>query len=428
MTISKLKRNPFRPDKPITEFDLFAGRSDELKVLVNSLFQTGHENARHMIVTGPRGIGKSSFINQIRSLADDSPKVLRALDIDETRFTFNYAIVKHTSTKTDTVEKVATSLVTKMLSLTDKDRTIKKLSTILENLKLTVGIPGILNVEYQPETSSEISRNVVEAVRTIWPEVEKQFVGMAIIIDEIDTIAECTSIASFLKITTEELIDAGLHKVVLYLVGLSGVMDALTEDHASIHRVFETIELRHLRPEESREVITRTLGSMPETERISISESAIRKVLEIASGFPAPIHSLCFEAYNNDTDDFLDDDDMDYAVDQLVTRIRITDLRKVFSEVGSGDYRRIIVAMANHESIIVPLREIAEEIGRTPSGTSSYMTRLVNDSTVVRTDRGMYKFADPLLRLYVQKLDVLEPQLPLNDTENEKSRPLWNDG
>ena len=84
--------------------------------------------------------------------------------------------------------------------------------------------------------------------------------------------------------------------------------------------------------------------------------------------------------------------------------------------------------MAYHESLIVPRRVIAEEIERTPSGTSSYMTRLVNDCTVVRTDRGMYKFADPLLRLYVQKLDILEPKLPLNDSESEKSRPLWNDG
>ena len=423
----QLKANPFRPDKPVTDFDLFAGRSDELKVLITSLFQAGHRNPRHMIVTGPRGIGKSSFINQIQSLTDDTPKVLRALDIDETTFTFKFAVIKHTATKTDTVEKVASSLVAKMLLLTQQDTIRKRLTSVLENLKLTVGVPGIFNVHYQQENSSAISRNFVEAVRDLWTEVEQQYVGLAFVIDEIDTIAENTNIASFLKITTEELIDAGLDKVVLYLVGLSGAMDMLKTDHASIHRVFETIELRHLRPEESREVITRTLGSTPESERVSISESAILKVLEIASGFPAPIHSLCSEAYNHDCDGFIGDDDMNYAVDQLVSRIRITDLRKVFSEVGSGNYRQIIVAMANHDSAVVPLREIAKEIGRTPSGTSSYMTRLVRDGTIVRTDRAMYKFADPLLRLYVQKLDVLEPRLPLEDQDAGETRQMWDD-
>ncbi len=62
-----LKANPFRPGKPITDPELFAGRREELSLLVDALYQTGTGNARHIIVTGARGIGKSSLVNQDRS-------------------------------------------------------------------------------------------------------------------------------------------------------------------------------------------------------------------------------------------------------------------------------------------------------------------------------------------------------------------------
>ncbi len=94
-----LKTNPFRPGKPITDPELFAGRKEELSLLVDALYQTGTKNANHIIVTGGRGIGKSSLVNQIDRLSGGDKTLLRELDIDAGNFKFNFHVCKHKAIK-----------------------------------------------------------------------------------------------------------------------------------------------------------------------------------------------------------------------------------------------------------------------------------------------------------------------------------------
>ncbi len=410
----QLKPNPFRPDKPVTDFDLFAGRSDELKVLIDSLFQTGHGNARRMIVTGPRGIGKSSFINQIKSLTDDSSNILQSLDINAGEFSFRFIVFKHVAIAGQSLEHIIISLIRKMHEATDSDVLGKKLQRLLETWKPTINVPILgLGVEYQPPSASEISTDFVGAVEHLWSELAKEknkanYVGIIFIIDEIDTVAEDTKIASFLKVMSEELYESGLDKVGLYLVGITGAMEELKKDHPSVERVFQTIELLQMRPEESREVITRALRSTEESKKVQVPEPVMEKIIDIASGFPALIHTICYEAYQHNSDGKINEQDLEYALNEVITRIKRNELDQLFRKAGSGNYRKIVIAMAAHEETNVPLADIASEIGRATSAMSSYMTALRTRKIIDRVDRAVYRFVDPLLKLYVQNLDVLK--------------------
>jgi hypothetical protein len=55
------KYNPFRPNSIVTT-GMFCGRFDEMKAAEQSLFQTKHENPKHFLISGERGIGKSSLL------------------------------------------------------------------------------------------------------------------------------------------------------------------------------------------------------------------------------------------------------------------------------------------------------------------------------------------------------------------------------
>ena len=62
------KFNPFRPNV-IIHPAMFAGRYDELVALEKALFQTKNGNPAHFIVDGERGIGKSSLLLNVMTVA-----------------------------------------------------------------------------------------------------------------------------------------------------------------------------------------------------------------------------------------------------------------------------------------------------------------------------------------------------------------------
>ena len=286
----------------------------------------------------------------------------------------------------------------------------------VSNLKLSLSVPG-LGVEHHSESFTDLGREFVRTVSNLWLAIKHESDGIIFIIDEIDTVAEDSGIASFLKVTTEELVDAGLDQIAFYLVGVTGAMQKLMSDHPSIGRVFENVELRPMSHSESRDVIERTLQSSSSNRSIRVSDESIQWVVETASGFPAIIHTLCYEAFENDIDQVLDQEDFAKAADEVVSRIKRAELGQLLQTAGAGDYRRILVAMAEYEDALVPRAYIGERIGRPSDQLGSYLDGLLKRNIIERTDRGVYRYVEPLLRLYVQKLPVLYPDLGLRFEE-----------
>jgi hypothetical protein len=52
-----MRFNPFRPNSIVSP-EMFHGRTDELTVIQQSLFQTRYGNPQHFLIEGERGLGK----------------------------------------------------------------------------------------------------------------------------------------------------------------------------------------------------------------------------------------------------------------------------------------------------------------------------------------------------------------------------------
>lgn len=403
----QLRPNPFRPDKPVDSFELFAGRSHELGVMIRALFNTGHGNARHMIVTGPRGIGKSSFINQIHSVTDNGDDVLAKLDIDAGDFRFRFPVFKCRARQGQSAEHIVSSLMDAMPTKLSAENVVNIVGDFVGKLKLSVSGPGF-NVEHPNESFTDLGREFVRTIRNLWLAIKDESDGIIFIIDEIDTVAETSGIASFLKVTTEELVDAGLDQIAFYLVGVTGAMQKLMSDHPSIGRVFENVELRPMSHSESRDVIERTLRSSPSSRNVRVADDSMQWVVETASGFPAIIHTICYEAFENDTDSVLDKNDFDRAAVEVVTRIKRAELGALLRQAGAGRLRDILIAMADYDNPVVPVSFIGQKLELESNQFSSQMDTLKKRNIIENTERGMYRYVEPMLRLYVQNLDALD--------------------
>lgn len=80
--MNKRIRNPFTPQKPIDNPDYFFGRMDEVDSIVDVLYQTATGNPEHAIITGDRGIGKSSLLFQTKNIAEGSMALIEKFGID----------------------------------------------------------------------------------------------------------------------------------------------------------------------------------------------------------------------------------------------------------------------------------------------------------------------------------------------------------
>ncbi len=77
-----MKFNPFQPGSPVNT-GMFTGRLTELMALEKALFQTKNGNPQHVLISGERGIGKSSLLLYLNALARGS---IDAPDDEKHRF------------------------------------------------------------------------------------------------------------------------------------------------------------------------------------------------------------------------------------------------------------------------------------------------------------------------------------------------------
>lgn len=82
-----LKPNPFTPQEPVIDPNKFAGRGEAIKNAVDALF-----NHKNIIITGERGIGKSSLAFQLAYLCEGEKTLFEKLEIETNDFEFNYII------------------------------------------------------------------------------------------------------------------------------------------------------------------------------------------------------------------------------------------------------------------------------------------------------------------------------------------------
>ena len=60
--------NPFDPSRPIDPLK-FVGRRGEIRELETALIHAKNDKPRHFLITGERGVGKTSFFDYIRNKA-----------------------------------------------------------------------------------------------------------------------------------------------------------------------------------------------------------------------------------------------------------------------------------------------------------------------------------------------------------------------
>ena len=241
------KINPFAPNSQVHP-GMFVGRVAELVKLESCLVQTKAGSPSNFMLTGERGIGKSSLLSYIKHVSEG----MEGLDRTSVSFLAIDTDIDSNTTQPGLVEKIELGL-DKALGKTEKARDFLKQSWEVLKRVETGGLklrPGeqarsndLLLEQFAYSLAAVAERVCSEGESSIFG---GHFDGILILIDEADNASPQLSLGSFFKLLTERLQRRGCDHVAFGIAGLPELRTVLSTSHPSSLRLFEELVLGRL--------------------------------------------------------------------------------------------------------------------------------------------------------------------------------------
>ena len=309
----KKRINPFRPNSPVPP-GMFIGRMKELSRLEGSLMQTMSGNPMHFMITGERGIGKTSLLMYIDYAARGS------LSFEDQNFNFLVLNIDidPSSTQLGIVKRIKLALDRELGKSEPAKKFLKDSWDFLQRLRIAdSGIsakeetisPEILLDEFAYSLAQVINRTCEKADSNIFG---ASYNGIVLLIDEADNASDEFQIGSFFKLLLERLQKHDCNRILVGLAGLEDLRNKLLDSHPSSLRIFEEIPLMRLSNKEVEDVIDICIKMANEenVKKTTLLDDARKFLIQMAEGYPHFIQQFGYSSFEIDNDGAIDMEDV----------------------------------------------------------------------------------------------------------------------
>jgi len=382
--------NPFTPNAPMVP-QYFAGRIEEVVKIQAALNQTRHSKSQHILLTGERGIGKTSLALYARYIAE-SPNTV--LDTD-----FKYATAYYTVERDQTLVDVCRGLTSRLLSSIDQSLA-RVCVDKLKNLKLhfAVNVPGIGELKVDPEKPPEVKARLYadfeKAIEEAWDQIKGEYNGILLILDEIHNLRSFDGAGSFFKVVSEAWAVDGYRNVMFAVIGLPNVPVEISKDDPSAPRVFSYVELQRMTNGECLDILHRCTESAGK----KIEADAAQSIATWSGGFPYFLHQLGYDAFEKDNDGVIGTEDVSMGLRASLVQFERMFFGELYKSIEGQQKQKIVDFLAN--SYANP--RAAGELSKTLKikNVHQYLKPLEKDGIVEKFKSG-YRLSSELLSVYV---------------------------
>jgi len=286
--------NAFKPRAPINTRELFAGRWEQLTTVVDAVSQTG----LHIIIFGERGVGKTSLANMIDPL-------LYVMEGDVSGTSPEPRLVVKVNTHSgDSFSDVWCRAFDEVYWDEDRPALGFKQEVFSEKvtLRTKLGIPDQPSIDDVRRTLNILNRSVF-------------------IFDEFDRGGATTkkSFTDLIKVLSDYAVNA-----TIVIVGVSGTVDGLVRDHASIVRSIVQIQLPRMDERELKDILSKASNAI----EIYFTDEASSLIVGMSQGLPHYTHLIGLHATRE-------------AVNRLSRRIEYSDVHNSFNKAVSQTVQSI---------------------------------------------------------------------------------------
>ena len=280
-------KSPFKSNRLETNPYTYGLREDVIRESVVELL-----NDRSILLTGSRGIGKSSLGFQLQNILQGDTTLLNRCGMSAT--IPDYVTLDYTCTHSDTLKSIISDIVEQLNDQIDVFK--KKYKT--RKLEASLSLFNIFNIKAEMDSVDKEPAllkgfvDVIEELSDVFCEPH-----INILIDELDQLPADENIAHFIKCATEALNRRGITTLSFILAGQTSVVEVLLKQQQAFMRLVKHIDLKPLSDDDSLFVLTSALeeGDVP-TE---IEDRASNFLLQLSCGYPYSIHILGHEAFND---------------------------------------------------------------------------------------------------------------------------------
>lgn len=231
----------FTPGRPISELELFAGRSEEIQQLEDVVSEQG----RHAIIYGERGVGKTSIASTFHRKLNSSTRTVRSICVNADSTDDFTSLWRKVFRRIKTADETASGWADEhYLGLIKPDDVVIELASFA-----VIDVPIVIIDEYDRIKADECKILMTDAIKALS-----------------DHDINCTVI----------------------LVGVADSISSLVRDHASISRAVKQVQMPRMTQEELKEIVIKRLKRMP----LQISDDALWRIAYFSKGLPFFTHSL----------------------------------------------------------------------------------------------------------------------------------------
>lgn len=399
-----VKINPFKPNSPVNP-GMFVGRINELDRLEGHLLQTRAGNPSNFLITGERGIGKSSLLLTIKSIAQghmsygyNNEGRLEFLVVDTD--------IDPNTTQLGLLRKLELGLRKELAKSEPAREFFKEAWGFLKKVEAGgVKLKESAKSENDETVLEEFSYSLAETVERVCTHTAEESVfnthydGVLFLIDEADRASKELSLGTFFKLLAERLQRRGCNNVMFGLAGLPNLHDVLMASHESSLRLFEEFILGRLVESDVNQVINSCLRRASEENKITytIEDKARSELIHLSEGYPHFIQQFGFSAFAEDTDNIISFDDVSNgafkprgALDIIGDRYYRDDF---YNKIQKESYRQVLRIMSDNLDEWITKDEIRKRFKGSDSILDNAIKALRNRHIILSKEgeRGVYR-------------------------------------
>ena len=422
--------NPFCPGNPVPP-GVFAGRRRQLNEISACICQSAVLNPQNILITGERGIGKTSIAMAAKSIAEqkqveqqelpDHPFVVVSLSVQEgTPSEIVIAQLVHDLSLKIQPTQAATKIIF--------DKFIKQFS----ELKLFGS--GYTARDKSPD-AQQVYLEAGKCIRVLAQNLKDQSKllkskgesmapqAICVIIDELDKMGDFEKFSSFWKVTQEKLAYDDCRNLILVLAGMPVIVNRLTESHESFLRTFTPVSLSKMPKDEAEQIIYKALKKGRPLK--SISQPAVNKILFYSENYPHLIQELGHSAFRISTTNEISPQDVEAGLygnnnfEGSIEKLGKLFFSKMYNEIRKNqNYKEVlktVAHLAGAENNWVPRQNMLEQNragteGMEPIHKKTSLDRGLHDLSnrdliLKNPDKaGEYRMYSKMFQVYINKI------------------------
>jgi len=380
---------------------MFVGRLPQVEALEEALLQTRAGRPKNFMLTGERGIGKTSLLQYFKWVAQGH------IAIQDERMNFLVLELDLDTSSTDVgvIRRVNLGLKRELAKTEPARSFLSKGWEFLQRLEgLGVSLrdrekasdPETLQDEFAYSLAMTANRIAQEDAPSLFG---ARYDGVILLIDEADNAPKSLGLGSFLKLLTERLQRHGCEQFMLGLAGMPTLREVLRESHVSSLRIFDELPLDTLSADEVSTVIDRalTVANEENIEKTSIDDAGRSGLIYLSEGYPHFIQQFGYSAFSIDTDCVIDLEDVRIgayaslgAMEKIGDRYYRDDF---YNKIQKDSYRQVLRIMADNGNKWVSKQDIRAKFRGQTSTLDNAIHALRERKIILAKEgvKGMYR-------------------------------------